>query len=277
MLNPKLHFKIIYSINKLLDTTKGYFELKDIYYNNGVPKSEQGIEFHKLLTIYNLLMDNILSIELLNEVITIAHVDSNDLDLVINEFNKAKESNDYISLLRYLLINYSFNCYTYELTSFLINKLLIENDDIPIIFTRYSLEVIEQQIKLGANDLLLKEILSELEIRTHFYLNRYDDGLNKNKIFQIVLDNKELFINNGYNAVWLFGSFSVDKATPYSDIDLFVSRIDITKSKSEAKEFFESIFHRLVDIHFIDETFIGDSDINEDVKVLIFDERIKQL
>lgn len=273
MLNPKIHYKIIYSINKLLDPTRGYFEIKGIYKENKKPVSEQGKEFYRLLTIYNKLLSNQLSIDLINEIETLTNTKINDPELLINTYNKSKESNNSISLMRYLLINDSFNDYTFELTSFLVNKLLIENDDIPIIFSRYSLEAILNQIRLGSNDYILNEILSELRIRTSFYLTRYDDGLNKDKIFDIVLSNKDYLNNQGINAVWLFGSFSNGTETPYSDIDLVISLFDKTKTKQDIKNIFYSLLGRLIDIHFIDDIFVGDSDISEDVKVLIFDER----
>lgn len=272
--NPKIDFRVIYLLTKVRVTGKDYLELKSIFYQNKLSKTSFGKEFEKLFKVYNLLKSNHYSISLFNQIYNILELNNKiDLNELINKLNFDNELNDKICFIfRYILLNNTFNNYSYEMTSLIINSILVKNSYYPIMFNITYLTYIKDELEKGITDSSLIMILGLFNDNLIYYLNKYDDNLDKEKIIAIIYESKNELINQGINAVWLYGSFARGDYTNYSDVDLFVSSIN-NKNIDDIKDIFVILLKRLVDIHLEENVFLGDFEKVKKERILIFDER----
>jgi predicted nucleotidyltransferase len=80
--------------------------------------------------------------------------------------------------------------------------------------------------------------------------------LNKEAVIKVLKKNKDMFQDKyGVTAMYLYGSFSKNKASDTSDVDLLVEtprRYKKYKNYLEMKYFLQKIFNREVDLVYLD-------------------------
>lgn len=255
--NPKIDFKIIYSINSKLNLKKDYFNLKKIFNDKTLPETEQEKEFYKLLKVYRLFQNNQLAKKTISEGCEILKIKVPDEELIMEIINcfchdKFNINNIYWTTYIFWLImkKQIFKNYSGEMAVLIFNSLLSKNGYVPIVFTQEFMKFIEKQMKKHIDLeslLMLFSIYKGLSIK---YLNKFET-LTKEEIITILLKEEDN-LKNKFNLekLWLFGSFVRGEANKYSDVDLFIK----TKSKIEAniindlKKYLQQLFKRSVDI-----------------------------
>lgn len=237
--NPKIDFRMIYSINPKLNLKEDYCNLRKITKGISTPKTEQEIEFHKLLSIYYILIEELISIESIEkccEILKLKNLDSVLIDEMIG-YTKSGMFNQnviYWSTFVFWFIakNTLFNNYTYEIAVLIFNSLLSKNKYVPIVITNNYLGFIKKNIETNITVdslMILFSLYQDMSLR---YLNKFQAITKKDIIISLLNEKQKLETDFFVSKLWLYGSFVRDEANEYSDVDLFIS---VTKELDKIK------------------------------------------
>lgn len=270
--NPKIIFQLIFYLNKKRDLGKNYQELREIFYSNGTPISEQGKGFYNLFTAFKLLRNHLdinsiyLACQCLSINIEKCYLERFDIILSGNDFRK-KISN----VIRFSFENNIFGDFTGEMIALIVDVILEKNGYVPMVFEHNFLIFLKLQVKLGISSHSIIDLLSIYNDKSNKYLVRYSDNLSKEKIIDIILLNRVNLIKKGANAIWLFGSFAKGHSNEFSDVDFFVSSEAF--NIATIKMFLEEKLGRSVDLQLDENNWQGDSSDSRKERILIYDER----
>lgn len=253
--NPKIDFKVINLLNPKHDVINNYFEKVAIFKHGKPSLSEQGRWFRKIMNIYNYLLTN--------EYLTYSafvyaaqqletEIDFLKIKKIIDNYPfKEDITHQAVWLCYHIWREKVIGKYSYVLAVVMMNSILKNNHYIPMIFIdRYVLSI-DKLLNDNITVETLYKIFSIYHDMSIKYVDKYD-LVNKETILNIIEENKEKLIKE-YNVknIWLFGSFSRDEATEYSDVDIYIE-FSIDKcalEEEEVKKYLEKIFKRRVDMH----------------------------
>ena len=271
--NRKIDFQIIFSLNKQKRYGENYNELKDIFYNGADPTSEQGKEFYKLLSGFNVLRKQ-LDKNSIKEVCSFMLIDIKDSSIkkISKYFKPQKDLKVKIGLfVMYALRKNIFGDYTNELTALIVDALLIQNKFVPIIFEHSIFNFLKSKVPVinSVSNFVDGVFINYSKSKRYFF--GYGDNLSKNKIINDILLNKDELKDLGAEAIWLFGSFANDSFDECSDINVFVS--EKNGNSLEIRSFLNNLFHRDIDLQIEEQVQLDEYIVAKNERILIYDER----
>lgn len=253
--NPKIEFKMIYSINPLFNL-KDYEEMRNIFKKNQPAISDQGKMFEQLKETYeelkNMKITDIQEIAWINifKKFDLKERDEKkikNLIKIIQLWNKKNVPYFATKCFYEIAKNQIFNSLSYEIGFLFMNAILSQNGYIPMIIFREQLifykNMIEKDITLES----LIELFSILQDVSMKYKDCFKKQSKKEIINQLLKIQNILIKEYQVEKIWLYGSFVHDDATPYSDVDFFIQMKDNEK-KENLKKYLEQILERPVDI-----------------------------
>ena len=269
--NPKIDFLFIYHLNPYYNCNENYNEVKQIYRNNIIPSSKQGYEFRKLLCLFKYLYKNkrkklITFSKAIKETLN-ANI---DFGIYNNEKIKNITFDKSIDIMRKIYNVNKNEKYCIEIGLLILNNSLKMNKYLPIIFHHRQILIIEQLIKQSITKKSLEIIIDKLNNKTKHYLKKFRKK-SKKQMIKLLQKQTDIYEQFNIKKVWLFGSFSNDNSTKYSDVDLIieVDEIDLEEIKRQLK----NRLKRTTDIHVENETNIIDKQNIKNDKIIIYESR----
>lgn len=254
--NPKIDFKLIYSINPYLNINENYKEIRNYFHHNTKVESKQAIMFKNLKEVFDLLknikikkLTKFVFKEILRKL-EIEDIDENKIDSLLMLLQN--EKNDDIPtfstrVFAFIVQTKIFQEISVEIGLLFMNAILYQNHYIPVVLFKNNFnffkDMIEQNISLKS----LVELFANLKDVSMRYIGRFEQTTKKNIVDGIL--QKKLEINQKFQVekMWLYGSFVRDDTTAYSDVDLFVQMKDESR-KDELRDYLFETLNRPVDI-----------------------------
>lgn len=254
--NPKIDYKMLYFLNPKLDTSKNYYETKNIYENNHDYLSEQGKWFTKLKKVYEYLLTSDLDIVKILEYAKKEFettIDNDSMQKIQNEYLKISTSDSkYLAtwFLQEIIFNKPLKNFSSELGILIFNAIIKKAGYIPMIFKSDNQKFINRIVQNKITTSSLRDILSIYEDLSIKYDKRYKH-LSKNDVISMIQNNQDDWKNKyDIKKIWLYGSFVRNEENDFSDVDLY---IEFKKAKNQEemafiKKHFVDLLERDVDI-----------------------------
>lgn len=269
--NPKIDFLFLYNLNPNYNNIENFNEIKQIFKNNIIPSSNQGYEFNKFLKLYKYLDKNkrktLMDFSKFVREILNTNINFDKFkNIKIKEITYKKA----IEILLYIYKINKFEKYCIEISLLILNRGLKNIKYIPIVFHHHQIDIIKKLIEQNISKESLDEILNKINTKTKHYLKKYKRK-NKKQIIKLLRKQKLIYQKYKITRIWLFGSFSNNTSTKYSDIDLIV---DIEKNKlEEVKQELNKKIKRMIDIHSENEVDVLNKENIQNEKILIYESR----
>ena len=254
--NPKIDFKLIYSINPYLNINENYKEIRNYFHHKTKVESRQGVMFKNLKEIFDLLKSipihslTELNINEVTKKLGIKDIEEEKIHSLLSMFQNKNDDNIptfSTKIFEFIIRNELFQELSLEIGLLFMNAILYQNHYIPIVIFKSNFDFFKTLIKLNITTTSLVEIFAKLEDVSIRYKEKFDQAT-KQEIIDGLLHNKwEMKQRFQVEKLWLYGSFVRDDTTPYSDVDLFVQMKDETK-KEELKDYLFEKLKRPVDI-----------------------------
>lgn len=269
--NPKIDFLFLYNLNPNYNNIENFNEIKQIYKKNIIPSSNQGYEFKKIFKLFSYLEKNKNKTfsdfaNYINEVL--------DVDIDFDEFKNTKIKKINFEKSIELLIHISKinknRKYYFEIGIMILNNSLKINKFVPIVFHHNQIAILKEMVNKKITKDSLVKIIDKLNTKTKHYLNKFKKK-SKKQIIKILQKQDVIYDQFNIKKIWLFGSFSHDASTKYSDVDLIV---DIEKTNIEKlKEILSKKLKRTVDIHSEKEVDVINKENIQKEKILIYEKK----
>lgn len=254
--NPKIDFKLIYSINPYLNINENYKEIRNYFHHKTKVESKQGKMFKKLKEIFDFLKAKFIKTLTKKEIKQIAK----QLEIQDIEENKIialltilqNEKNDDIptfstKVFEFIVKNEIFKEISLEIGLLFMNAILYQNHYIPMVIFQNHFDFLKNLISQNVTTTSLVEIFAKLEDVSMRYKEKFEQTTKQN-IINVLFQNKwEMNQRFQVEKLWLYGSFVRDDTTPYSDVDVFVQMKDETR-KNELRDYLFETLKRPVDI-----------------------------
>lgn len=254
--NPKIDFKLIYSINPYLNINENYKEIRNYFHHKTKVKSRQAIMFKNLKEIFDLLKSLSISkvtkldIKRIEQLIEIKDIEEEKIDSLLRLLQN--EKNDDIPIFstkvfEFIVQNEIFKAISLEIGLLFMNAILYQNHYIPVVLFKNNFDFFKTMIKQNITIASLVEIFGNLKDVSMRYIGKFGQITKKNIVDGIL--EKKLEMNRRFQVekIWLYGSFVRDDTTAYSDVDLFVQMKDESK-KDELRDYLFETLKRPVDI-----------------------------
>jgi len=254
--NPKIDFKLIYSINPYLNINENYKEIRNYFHHKTKVESRQAIMFKNLKEIFDLLKSlsiqevTKLDIKRIEQLLEIQNIEEGKIDSLFALLQN--EKNDDIptfstKVFECIVKNEIFQKISLEIGLLFMNAILYQNHYIPVVLFKNNFNFFKTKIKENITIASLVEIFASLEDVSMRYIDKFEQTTKQN-IINVLFQNKwEMHQRFQVKKMWLYGSFVRDDTTPYSDVDLFVQMEDETK-KEELRDYLFEVLKRPVDI-----------------------------
>ncbi len=254
--NPKIDFKLIYSINPYLNINENYKEIRNYFYHKTKVESKQGVMFKNLKEIFDLLKSipihslTELNINEVTKKLGIKDIEEEKIHSLLSMFQNKNDDNIptfSTKVFEFIIRNELFQELSLEIGLLFMNAILYQNHYTPIVIFKSNFDFFKTLIKQNITTTSLVEIFAKLEDVSIRYKEKFDQAI-KQEIIDGLLHNKwEMKQRFQVEKLWLYGSFVRDDTTPYSDVDLFVQMKDETR-KEELRDYLFEILKRPVDI-----------------------------
>ncbi len=254
--NPKIDFKLIYSINPYLNINENYKEIRNYFHHKTKVESKQGVMFKNLKEIFDLLKSipihslTELNINEVTKKLGIKDIEEEKIHSLLSMFQNKNDDNIptfSTKVFEFIIRNELFQELSLEIGLLFMNAILYQNHYIPIVIFKSNFDFFKTLIKQNITTTSLVEIFAKLEDVSIRYKEKFDQAI-KQEIIDGLLHNKwEMKQRFQVEKLWLYGSFVRDDTTPYSDVDLFVQMKDETR-KEELRDYLFEILKRPVDI-----------------------------
>lgn len=254
--NPKIDFKLIYSINPYLNINENYKEIRNYFHHKTKVESRQAIMFKNLKEVFDLLK-NILVQKLtkfgMKEILRKLEIEDREDVKMDSLFTLLQnEKNDDIptfstKVFECIVKNEIFNEISLEIGLLFMNAILYQNHYIPIVIFRNNFNFFKDMIKQNISTKSLVGIFANLKDVSMRYIGKFEQTTKKNIVEGLLYNKLEMNQKFQVEKIWLYGSFVRDDTTPYSDVDLFVQMKDETR-KDELRDYLFEILKRPVDI-----------------------------
>ena len=225
--NPKIDFKLIYSINPYLNINENYKEIRNYFHHKTKVESRQ-----------------------VTKKLGIKDIEEEKIHSLLSMFQNKNDDNIptfSTKIFEFIIRNELFQELSLEIGLLFMNAILYQNHYIPIVIFKSNFDFFKTLIKQNITTTSLVEIFAKLEDVSIRYKEKFDQAT-KQEIIDGLLHNKwEMKQRFQVEKLWLYGSFVRDDTTPYSDVDLFVQMKDETK-KEELKDYLFEKLKRPVDI-----------------------------
>lgn len=254
--NPKIDFKMLYSINPYLKLDEDFMEMKNHFRHETKVISKQGKMFKNIKEIFDFLkhipIKNLTKIELqeITKELGIKEVNNEKVNALLRTFKN--EENDNIptfatEVFAFIVQNEIFNEISLELGLLFMNAILYQNHYIPVVLFKNNFNFFKTKIKENITIASLVEIFASLEDVSMRYREKFEQTTKQNIVDGILQKKLEMHQRFQVEKLWLYGSFVRDDTTPYSDVDLFVQMKDETR-KEELRDYLFEVLKRPVDI-----------------------------
>lgn len=254
--NPKIDFKLIYSINPYLNINENYKEIRNYFHHKIKVESKQATMFKNLKEIFDFLKAKLIKSLTKKEIKQIAkQLETQDIEedkidtLLILLQNERNDDVPIFStkVLELIVKNELFKELSLEIGLLFMNAILSQNHYIPIVIFRSNFDIFKTLIKQNVTTTSLVDIFANLNDVSMRYKEKFEQTTKKD-IVDVLLQNK-LEMKNQFQVekLWLYGSFVRDDTTPYSDVDLFVQLKEELR-KEELRDYLFEILKRPVDI-----------------------------
>lgn len=254
--NPKIDFKLIYSINPYLNINENYKEIRNYFHHKTKVESKQAVMFKNLKEVFDLLK-NILVQKLtkfgFEEILKKLEIEDIEEDKIDSLFTLLQnEKNDDIPIFstkvfECIVKNEVFKEISLEIGLLFMNAILYQNHYIPVVLFKNNFDFFKDMIKQNISTTSLVEVFANLKDVSMRYIGKFEQTTKQN-IINVLFQNKwEMKQRFQVEKLWLYGSFVRDDTTPYSDVDLFVQMKDESK-KDELRDYLFETLKRPVDI-----------------------------
>lgn len=254
--NPKIDFKMLYSINPYLNINENYKEIRNYFHHKTKVKSRQAIMFKNLKEIFDFLKSlsiekvTKLDIKRIEQLLAIQDIEEDKIDSLLTLLQN--EKNDEIQtfstkVFEFIVKNEIYKEISLEIGLLFMNAILYQNHYIPIVIFRNNFNFFKDMIKQNISIKSLVEVFANLEDVSMRYKEKFEQTTKQN-IINVLFQNKwEMNQRFQVEKLWLYGSFVRDDTTPYSDVDLFVQMKDESR-KDELRDYLFETLKRPVDI-----------------------------
>lgn len=254
--NPKIDFKLIYSINPYLNINENYKEIRNYFHHKTKVESRQARMFKNLKEVFDLLKNirvqklTKLGIKEILRKLEIEDIEEEKIAALLTLLQN--EKNDDIptfstKVFEFIVKNEIFEEISLEIGLLFMNAILYQNHYIPIVIFRNNFNFFKDMIKQNISTKSLVEVFANLEDVSMRYKEKFEQTTKQN-IINVLFQNKwEMNQKYQVEKIWLYGSFVRDDTTPYSDVDLFVQMKDESK-KDELRVYLFETLKRPVDI-----------------------------
>lgn len=254
--NPKIDFKLIYSMNPYLNINENYKEIRNYFHHKTKVESRQATMFKNLKEIFDFLKSlsiqkvTKLDIKRIEQLLAIQDIEEDKIDSLLSLLQNKK--NDEIQtfstkVFECIVQNEIFKEISLEIGLLFMNAILYQNHYIPIVIFRNNFNFFKDMIKQNISTTSLVEVFANLEDVSMRYKGKFEQTTKQNIInvlFQNIWEMNQRF---QVEKLWLYGSFVRDDTTPYSDVDLFVQMKDESR-KDELRDYLFETLKRPVDI-----------------------------
>lgn len=254
--NPKIDFKLIYSINPYLNINENYKEIRNYFHHKIKVESRQAIMFKTLKEIFDFLKSlsiqevTKLDIKRIEQLLEIQNIEEDRIDSLLSLLQN--EKNDDIptfatKVFTYIVKNEVFQEISLEIGLIFMNAILYQNHYIPVVLFKNNFNFFKDMIQQNITIASLVEIFANLKDVSMRYIDKFEQTTKKNIVDRILEKKLEMHQRFQVEKLWLYGSFVRDDTTPYSDVDVFVQMKDETR-KEELRDYLFEVLKRPVDI-----------------------------
>lgn len=254
--NPKIDFKLIYSINPYLNINENYKEIRNYFHHKTKVESRQAIMFKNLKEVFDSLKNipvqklTKLGVKEILRKLEIEDIKEDNIDSFLTLLQN--EKNDEIptfstKVFEFIFKNEMFTEMSIEIGLLFMNAILYQNHYIPIVIFKNNFNFFKDIIKQNISTTSLVEIFSNLQDVSMRYKGKFEQTTKQNIVDGLVQNKWEMNQRFQVEKLWLYGSFVRDDTTPYSDVDLFVQMKDESR-KDELRNYLFEKLKRPVDI-----------------------------
>ena len=254
--NPKIDFKLIYSINPYLNINENYKEIRNYFHHKTKVESKQATMFKNLKEIFDFLKTKLIKtltkkeIKQITKQLEIEDIKEDNIDSFLTLLQN--EKNDEIptfstKVFEFIFKNEMFTEMSIEIGLLFMNAILYQNHYIPIVIFKNNFNFFKDIIKQNISTTSLVEIFSNLQDVSMRYKGKFEQTTKQNIVDGLVQNKWEMNQRFQVEKLWLYGSFVRDDTTPYSDVDLFVQMKDESR-KDELRNYLFEKLKRPVDI-----------------------------
>lgn len=254
--NPKIDFKMLYSINPYLKLDEDFMEIKNYFRHGRDVKSKQGKMFKNIKAVFDFLKSfpfqelTELDIKKIFNRLAIQNIEEDKIHSLLLLF-KSQDSDDIpvfaTKVFTFIVKNEIFNEISLELGLLIMNVVLYQNHYIPMIIFKNNFNYFKDLIFSNVTTESLVDIFSNLQDVSMRYISKFEQSTKQEIIDVLIQYRQEMNQRFQVEKLWLYGSFVRDDATSYSDVDLFVQIKDESRKK-ELKEYLAKVLKRSVDI-----------------------------
>ena len=251
--NPKIDFKMLFSINPLFNPEENFNEIKRVFKQKEKAVSKQAVLFEDLKEIFDFLkhcpLENITKTEL-QEIAKKLKIQVTKEDSVLTVF-KNERNGDIptfaTKVFAYIVKNEIFQEISFEIGLLFMNAILYYHHYIPMVIFRNNFDFFKTKIEENITIESLVEIFANLKDVSMRYIGKFEQTAKKNIVDGLLQNKWEMNQKFQVEKLWLYGSFVRDDTTPYSDVDVFVQMKDETR-KDELRDYLFEVLKRPVDI-----------------------------
>ena len=254
--NPKIDFKLIYSINPYLNINENYKEIRNYFHHKTKVESKQATMFKNLKEIFDFLKTKLIKtltkkeIKQITKQLETQDIEEDKIDSLLALLqNEKKDDIPTFStkVFEFIIKNEIFKEISFEIGLLFMNAILYQNHYIPVVIFRNNFDFFKTLIKQNVTTTSLVDIFANLEDVSMRYKEKFEQTTKQN-IINVLFQNKwEMNQRFQVEKLWLYGSFVRDDTTPYSDVDLFVQMKDESR-KDELRNYLFEKLKRPVDI-----------------------------
>ena len=249
--NPKITFRFIEYLFQCRPINESGRQLKKIYKGEAQPETDFQYLFVTAINAYNYLHNKVLTIGDIVELsklfptqdLELTQQQLTQLEQLVSFINNSNGTLNDVIFIFMTTIEFSFIPeYKIELAKLLANYPLFHNDLAPIImYETYTTQIVNL-IELNGSNQEIENIFHILKERTDSYNNAHEDiplSAIKDKLYK---NQQVLQKHFGINHLFIYGSYSRNEQTIYSDLDLLVipyQRSYFSISKKQIADFLE--------------------------------------
>lgn len=254
--NPKIDFKMLFSINPLFNKEENFNEIKAVFKKQEKAVSKQAKKFNDLKEIFDFLknipIQNLSKIEFqkIAKKLEIKDADSEKVENLLSLFkNEEKDDTPTFSakVFAFIVQKEIFQEISVEIGLLFMNAILYQNRYIPMVIFRNHFDFFRTLIKENITIESLVKIFANLKDVSMRYIDQFEQTTKQNIIDTLIEHQNEINEKFQVEKLWLYGSFVKDDTTSYSDVDLFVQMEDESK-KEELRDYLFELLKRPVDI-----------------------------
>lgn len=251
--NPKIDFKMLFSINPLFNPEENFNEIKRVFKQKEKAVSKQAVLFENLKEIFDFLkhrpLENITKTEL-QEITKKLKIQVTKEDSVLTVF-KNERNGDIptfaTKVFAYIVKNEIFQEISLEIGLLFMNAILYYHHYIPMVIFRNNFDFFKTKIEENITIASLVEIFANLKDVSMRYVDKFEQTTKQNIVDRILEKKLEMHQRFQVEKIWLYGSFVRDDTSAYSDVDVFVQMKDETR-KEELRDYLFETLKRPVDI-----------------------------